>query len=65
MSRFWRVFAIWAAVVLFPWIMANFPRNGETLKSFRYWAGFPRTFASWEHDRLTSFDPLMLVAAQQ
>jgi hypothetical protein len=62
MGRFWRVFAIWAAVLSFVWVLINLPRNGGPMLSFLSWAGFPWTFASWKDNRLTSFYPLMLAA---
>ena len=57
-----RLFLIWAAVLTAVWVFANLPRDGGPLKRFLQWAGFPWTFAHWQHGQLAWFDPTALAA---
>jgi hypothetical protein len=57
-----RRFLIWLALLTAVWALANWPRDGGTLKSWMKWAGFPRTFAFWDGDRLEWFNGAALAA---
>ena len=57
-----RRFLIWLAVLSTVWVLANWPRNGGSLKRFLVWAGYPWTFAVWNADSLEWFDAIALVA---
>src|SRR6266404_4791898 len=56
MSRFWRVFLLWALPLTGLWLFANSPRGGGTLKLDYTWAGFPWTFGCWQDGHVTWFD---------
>lgn len=55
-------FLIWLAVLTAVWVLANWPRDGGSLKSFLVWAGWPWTFAFWEFGKLRMFDAGALAA---
>ena len=55
-------FLIWLAVLAAVWVLANWPRDGGTLKFWLQWAGFPWTFAFWDGGRLVWFDGAALAA---
>jgi hypothetical protein len=57
-----RRFLIWLAVLAAVWVLANWPRDGGTLKSWLRWAGFPWTFALWDDGRLVWFNWAALAA---
>jgi hypothetical protein len=57
-----RRFLIWVSVLAAVWLVANWPRDGGSLKFWMKWAGFPWTFAFWEGRRLEWFSPAALAA---
>jgi hypothetical protein len=57
-----RRFLIWFAVLAAVWLIANWPQDGGSLKSWMKWAGFPWTFAFWNAGRLEWFNGVALVA---
>ncbi len=57
-----RRFFVWATVLATVWLLANWPRDGGTLKFWMEWAGCPWTFAFWEDGRPKSFDAVAFAA---
>jgi hypothetical protein len=55
-----RLFLNWAGVLTALWLFANMPKDGGRLKPWLEWAGFPWTFAYWEHGQLRRFDAGLL-----
>jgi hypothetical protein len=57
-----RRFLIWLALLTAVWLLANWPRDGGSLKPWTKWAGVPWTFAFWDRGRLEWFNGAALAA---